>query len=258
MPESVSYNFINTMCCARLLEAPNPTRRIIIIFTQCDFTLTQHIKKLIAISFLIVSLSISVSSSGSQVNLKKTSWVGPDLSPHVLKLALQAFESAGKKKIGKREILGIIDFSLPSTKPRFWVLDLKQKEVLFYELVSHGKGSGENFATSFSNTPGSSQSSLGLYLTELPYEGKHGYSLRLQGLEAGINDNAGSRAIVIHSADYVSKSWIDKHKRLGRSNGCPAVRDSIVKNLIDTIKDGNLIFAYYPDEQWLSKSRFLD
>jgi hypothetical protein len=236
----------------------NSARRIIVVLSQPGFTLTYLIKKLIAISCLIATLSIAVSSSGFQVKSKKIPWYGSDLSPQVLQLALQAFESAGKKRIGKRKILGIIDFSLPSTKPRFWVLDLEQEKLLFYELVSHGKGSGENFATSFSNISGSSQSSLGLYITGSPYIGKHDYSLRLQGLEPEINDNAEARAIVIHGADYVSQSWIDTHNRLGRSNGCPAVRNSVVKELIDKIKDGHLIFAYYPDQQWLSKSKFLN
>jgi hypothetical protein len=130
--------------------------------------------------------------------------------------------------------------------------------VLFHELVAHGKGSGDNFATSFSNQMGSSQSSLGLYVTASPYEGKHGYSLKLQGLESGINDQAEPRAIVIHGAWYVSKSMIEQHQRLGRSLGCPAVEESVVKPLIDTLKGGNLLFAYYPDERWLSTSRFLN
>jgi hypothetical protein len=154
--------------------------------------------------------------------------------------------------------LGIIDFSLPSTKRRFWVLDMEQKRVLFHELVAHGKGSGENFARSFSNIHGSFQSSIGLYVTESPYEGEHGYSLRLQGLEQGVNDQAKPRAIVIHGAWYVSQSMITQKQRLGRSLGCPAVQDSVVKPLIDNLKGGNLIFAYYPDEHWLSTSKFLN
>ena len=188
----------------------------------------------------------------------ESSWVVDGLSPRVLQLALQAAEVASKQGVGNGKVLGVIDFSLPSTTPRFWVLDLGQKGVLFHELVAHGKGSGENLATSFSNRSGSSQSSLGLYVTRSTYEGGHGYSLRLHGLEEGINDQAMARAIVIHGAWYVSKNMVAQHRRLGRSQGCPAVEESVVKPLIDAIKDGALIFAYYPDTRWLSTSKFLN
>jgi hypothetical protein len=225
--------------------------------TRYNFTVLRYLKSLMAIAFLIGSLSATVSVATSRPTSTKP-WEVADLSPRVLQLALQAVESARKQGIGNGKILGIIDYSLPSTKRRFWVLDMKEKSVLFHELVAHGKGSGENFATSFSNQPGSSQSSLGLYLTESPYEGEHGYSLRLHGLEPGINDQAGPRAIVIHSAWYVSQSMIAQQQRLGRSLGCPAVENAVIKPLIDTLKGGHLIFAYYPDEHWLSTSRFLN
>lgn len=237
--------------------------------TRLNFTLTRCLKSLLAGLFLIASLASAVSVAPSQPASKesrggadlsplKASWEVEDLSPNVLELALQAVESAKKQGIGNSNILGVIDFSLPSTKRRFWVLDMEQKRVLFHEFVAHGKGSGENFATSFSNRPGSSQSSLGLYVTESTYEGEHGYSLRLQGLEQGINDQARSRAIVLHGAWYVSQSMIEQHQRLGRSLGCPAVDNSVVKPLIDTLKEGHLLFAYYPDQHWLSTSRFLN
>jgi hypothetical protein len=221
------------------------------------FTFTRYFKILMAALFLIGSLSATDSVATSRPAAIK-SWNVEDLSPNVLKLALQAAEAAKKQGISKGKILGIIDFSLPSTKRRFWVLDMEQKRVLFHELVAHGKGSGENFARSFSNIHGSFQSSIGLYVTESPYEGEHGYSLRLQGLEQGVNDQAKPRAIVIHGAWYVSQSMITQQQRLGRSLGCPAVQDSVVKPLIDNLKGGNLIFAYYPDEHWLSTSKFLN
>jgi hypothetical protein len=221
------------------------------------FTFTRYFKILMAALFLIGSLSATDSVATSRPTAIK-SWNVEDLSPNVLKLALQAAEAAKKQGISKGKILGIIDFSLPSTKRRFWVLDMEQKRVLFHELVAHGKGSGENFARSFSNIHGSFQSSIGLYVTESPYEGEHGYSLRLQGLEQGVNDQAKPRAIVIHGAWYVSQSMITQQQRLGRSLGCPAVQDSVVKPLIDNLKGGNLIFAYYPDEHWLSTSKFLN
>jgi hypothetical protein len=223
--------------------------------TRYFFTLSRFLSSLMGVTLLLVSLSANVSVAHSHRN-STTTWEVKDLSPRVLQLALQAVESATKQGLGNQKIVGIIDFSLPSTKRRFWVLDLKQKRVLFHELVAHGKGSGGNFATSFSNQHGSFQSSLGLYLTQAPYEGEHGYSLRLQGLEQGINDQARSRAIVLHGAWYVSQSMVAQHQRLGRSLGCPAVENSVVKPLIDTLKEGNLLFAYYPDPHWLSTSKF--
>lgn len=220
-----------------------------------------------AVLFLLASVSANVPEARSLRNAtlpearaernSATPWEVEGLSPRVLQLALQAVENAAREGLGKRRIVGIIDFSLPSTKRRFWVLDLQQKRVLFHELVAHGKGSGDNFATSFSNQSGSFQSSLGLYMTQSPYAGEHGYSLRLEGLEQGINDQARARAIVLHGAWYVSESMIAQHRRLGRSLGCPAVATSVVKPLIDTIKEGHLLFAYYPDSHWLSTSRFL-
>jgi len=230
--------------------------------TRYHFIFPRYFKSLLAVAFLIGSLSATVSVATSQPTSTQPtstkSWQVDDLSPQVLQLALQAVASARKQGIGNEKILGIIDFSLPSTKRRFWVLDLKQKSVLFHELVAHGKGSGDNFATSFSNQPGSFQSSLGLYVTESPYQGEHGYSLRLQGLEQGVNDQAKSRAIVLHGAWYVSQSMITQQSRLGRSLGCPAVEQTAVKPLIDRLKGGHLIFAYYPDKHWLSTSRFLN
>jgi hypothetical protein len=227
--------------------------------TQYRFTFTRNLNRLTAVALLLMCLSANVPVAHSHRNstTPMTPWEVKDLSPRVLQLALQAVKTAATKGLGNQKIVGIIDFSLPSTKRRFWVLDLEHKRVLFHELVAHGKGSGENFATSFSNQPGSSQSSLGLYLTQSPYEGEHGYSLRLHGLEPGVNDQARARAIVLHGAWYVSQSMIAQQQRLGRSLGCPAVENSVVKPLVDTLKDGHLLFAYYPDSQWLSTSQFL-
>ncbi|MEW6128923.1 MAG: murein L,D-transpeptidase catalytic domain family protein [Acidobacteriota bacterium] len=226
-------------------------------FISSRSSFSPYLKSLLTVLFLL----LSVSATGSVANPSTkaaTPWEVEALSPNVLRLALEAAQTATKQGIANGRILGIIDFSLPSTKRRFWVLDTQAKRVLFYELVAHGKGSGENFATSFSNRPGSSQSSLGLYVTQSTYEGEHGYSLRLAGLEPGINDQAKPRAIVLHGAWYVSKNMIAQYQRLGRSLGCPAVENSVVKPLIDTLKDGNLIFAYYPDKHWLSTSKFLN
>ena len=138
----------------------------------------------------------------------------------------------------------MIDYSRPSTEPRLWVLDLASHAIVQRELVAHGKGSGENVATSFSNHEGSHKSSLGLFVTGAAYVGENGYSLRLRGLDPGVNDRAYARAIVIHGAEYVSEATARTLGRIGRSWGCPAVRPAIARTLIDEIKSGTVLFAY--------------
>jgi hypothetical protein len=179
------------------------------------------------------------------------------LDPEVLGLALRAAAAAWERGLGAKGLLAIIDYSLPSTRRRFWVLDLGQEKVLFHEFVAHGKGSGDNHATRFSDEEGSLQSSLGLFEATTTYVGRHGYSLRLRGLEEGFNGRALQRSIVIHGAWYVSEAFAARHGRLGRSWGCPALDRSVAEKVIDTIKGGTLVFAYYPDEKWLSGSEFL-
>jgi hypothetical protein len=193
-----------------------------------------------------------------------TAFVLPELikaetiDPKVLRLALQATTCATRQGVVERpRTLTVIDYSRPSTKPRLWVLDLTTGDVLFEELVAHGQGSGDDLATKFSDEPDSHQSSLGLFLTEETYTGKHGYSLRLQGLEDGVNSRARERAIVVHGAAYVSPGTVSALGRLGRSWGCPALGPNVAARVIDTIKGGSLIFSYYPDESWLSGSKFL-
>jgi hypothetical protein len=137
------------------------------------------------------------------------------------------------------------------------VLDLATGETLFHELVAHGQGSGNDLATSFSNNPDSHQSSLGLYKTADTYVGRNGYSLRLDGLDMGFNDRARERAIVMHGAPYVSEAFAKAQGRLGRSWGCPALGDDVAREVIDSIKGGDLVFAYYPDQAWLNGSPLL-
>ena len=137
------------------------------------------------------------------------------------------------------------------------MLDLASGAVRFRTLVAHGRGSGLVRAVAFSNVPGSKQSSLGLFRTEDTYEGQHGYSLRLVGLEAGINDLAYPRTIVIHGADYATAKFASRHGRLGRSWGCPAIDPSVNGAVIDAIRDGSALFAYYPDAEWLASSPYL-
>ena len=145
----------------------------------------------------------------------------------------------------------------PSSQERLWIFDLEKGELLLRDLVAHGKNSGNFESTAFSNTEGSHQSSIGLFQARESYYGRHGYSLRLDGLEPGINDLARQRAIVIHGADYVNEDWVSKYGRIGRSHGCPAVDNQIVKRVVDNLKGGQLVFKYYPDQEWLHSSGFL-
>jgi hypothetical protein len=181
------------------------------------------------------------------------------VDPGVLSLALRATSAAVERGDAKNPAtLTVIDFSRPSTVERMWVYDLATRELLFKELVSHGRGSGRTDATIFSNVPESHQSSLGLYRTAETYIGKHGYSLRLDGLERGVNDRARERAIVMHGAEYVNGAVANAQGYLGRSLGCPAVRPEVTRELIETVKDGGLLFAYYPDPAWLAASAYLN
>lgn len=176
----------------------------------------------------------------------------------VLELALGAASCAVKTGAVKGpETLTVIDYSKPSSERRLWVYDLKTKQLLFEELVAHGQGSGANLATQFSNNDESHQTSLGLFVTSDTYVGKNGYSLRLDGLDRGVNDRARDRAIVMHGAPYVSQSFVKANGRLGRSWGCPAISELVARKMIDTVKGGGLVFAYYPDARLLKTSKYL-
>ncbi|MGA9213542.1 murein L,D-transpeptidase catalytic domain family protein [Kaistella sp.] len=165
------------------------------------------------------------------------------------------------KKEGKLDkdahLLTICDFSLSSTEKRLWVIDLNESKVLYNTLVAHGKNTGEKFAQKFSNTESSLQSSLGFFITESTYNGSNGYSLKLEGMDSGFNDAALRRAIVMHGADYVSEGFIKSQKRLGRSWGCPAIPRALAEPIINTIKGKNCLFIYYPDNQYLTNSKWL-
>ncbi|WP_252106531.1 MULTISPECIES: murein L,D-transpeptidase catalytic domain family protein [unclassified Halomonas] len=189
-----------------------------------------------------------VSSLNHQLQL-----LAPEATPRALELAAQALSCADPGA----ERLAVIDYSLPSTEKRLWVFDLAHNQLLFKELVSHGQGSGDANAEVFSNIPESHQSSIGLFRTMNSYYGRNGYSLRLDGLEADVNDQAFDRAIVIHGASYVSDDFITQTGRLGRSHGCPAVREEVTYPLIDSLKENQYVFAYYPDAQWMENSAFL-
>ena len=180
------------------------------------------------------------------------------LSPEVLTLALRAVQcSVASGDMAAPATLTVIDYSLPSVEPRLWVFDLEAGTLLFKELVAHGRNTGENMATRFSDAMNSHQSSLGLFVTADTYVGSNGYSLRLDGLEPGFNARARERAIVMHGAPYVDAAVAAAQGRLGRSWGCPAVREGVARKLIDTIRGGGAMFSYYPDAHWLKSSRLL-
>ncbi|MCD0244927.1 murein L,D-transpeptidase catalytic domain family protein [Xanthomonas melonis] len=182
----------------------------------------------------------------------------PALDRKVLALATEALHCARQRQqVGDDHVLSVIDYSRPSTERRLWVFDLARQRLLFKEWVAHGRNTGENLAATFSNTDGSFQSSLGAFTAQESYTGQNGYSLRLKGLEPGFNDHARDRAIVIHGAPYVSEAIIRSQGRLGRSLGCPAVRPAVARQLIDTLRDGAFVFAYYPDRTWLRQSQLL-
>ena len=177
---------------------------------------------------------------------------------HVFDMALGAAVCAVRSgAVADPSTLTVIDYSKPSAAKRLWVFDLRSRALLYEDLVAHGKGSGDRFATAFSNNPESHQSSLGLFETQDTYSGKNGYSLRLKGLDAGFNDKALERAIVMHGAPYVSEKVATSMGRLGRSWGCPAVRPAVAHEIIDRIKGNGLLFSYYPDQKWLASSKFL-
>jgi hypothetical protein len=207
-------------------------------------------------SFTIISLSNKPATDFKNV---KQLWVESKLegviSFEVFNFALLGYQHI--ESLPKKKIITIIDFSKPSTEKRFFVIDLENKRLLYKCLVAHGKNSGDKYSNSFSNKPESLKSSLGFYLTGKTYSGEHGYSLRLEGLEKGINDNAVVRDIVIHGAEYVSEDFIKKYGRLGRSWGCPALPVEISKEIIDTISGGSCLFIYGDDEYYKEHSAFL-
>lgn len=181
------------------------------------------------------------------------------MAPAVFNTAMQGFQKLNDKNVVKRnDIITIIDFSQPSNKKRLYVLDLENKEILFNTLVAHGKNSGKLWAKSFSNNPSSLKSSPGFYVTAETYLGDNGYSLRLDGMEKNINDNARERSIVMHGAPYVAESAIDAKGFLGRSWGCPAIPLASRDQVINTIKDGTCLFIYSPSKNYLQRSPILN
>jgi hypothetical protein len=182
----------------------------------------------------------------------------PGLNQQALRHALAAMQCAVNHGASPARRLAVIDYSLPSAKQRLWIFDLQRKRLLLQDFVAHGRQSGENIADRFSNLLGSHQTSLGLFRTAESYSGKHGYSLRMDGLEPGLNDLARERAIVIHGAAYVSPRLVHSQGRIGRSLGCPAVRPEVARMVVDQLKGGQFLFAWHSDPRWLQGSAYLD
>lgn len=172
--------------------------------------------------------------------------------------ALTGYSRLEKENKIENRLLTIVDFSLPSTEKRIWILDMENNKVLYHTYVSHGKNTGGNMATDFSNTPNSLQSSLGFYVTAETYYGKNGLSLFIDGMEKEFNSKARERYVVIHGADYAKEESIKRLGRLGRSYGCPAVPTEVSKEIINTIKGGSALFIYHTSEDYISKSSYLN
>lgn len=236
---------------------------------NCFFRVTVNMQKIIVCFFVFFFLGSSLPFKGKegkkdilpapmavneQERLYEQMGLQDLIDPEAFRLAYTGYK---KLKNSNNSLLTLIDFNLPSSQKRLYVLDMAKKKVLFVSYVSHGRNSGENYAVSFSNRDGSHQSSLGFYRTGGTYNGGNGYSLLLDGLEKNINDKARPRAIVMHGADYCSEQVIRSSGRLGRSFGCPALPRELNKPIIDTIKGGSLLFIYADKAEYLAQSEIV-
>lgn len=209
-------------------------------------------KQKLLLLFFILYITVFSSTSSLYKSLELKDKMNYSVFKHAIK-------GASKIKGKTFQFLTVIDFTKPSTEPRFSVIDLKKKKLLYYTYVSHGKNSGKVLATKFSNAPNSFQSSLGFFITDTkPYFGNYGYSLRLKGLENRFNSNAYDRAIVIHGADYASKKYIDQMGFLGRTLGCPAIPTELSKEVIDLLSNNSIIFIAGDDTKYLKESTFIN
>jgi L,D-transpeptidase catalytic domain len=162
-----------------------------------------------------------------------------------------------KKLLHNTNVLTVVDYSKPSSQKRLFVLDINTGKVLFKTFVAHGRNSGLEYATNFSNKEESYKTSLGFFITHNTYNGSNGYSLKLQGCEKGINDKALERAIVMHGAPYANEDFLESNGYLGRSFGCPAIPEKMNKKIIDVIKKGSCLFLYHPTKKYISASKIL-
>lgn len=232
---------------------------------------------LVSISLFISLLHLSFGNKDASLAANA---INPDSSKHIASaisvydslqldlsgLSREAFDNAKKGweklsaqgKLNNQSVIAIVDFSQPSTSKRLYVLDMENYKVLFNTLVAHGRNSGKEWAKYFSNKLSSYKSSPGFYITGQTYTGSNGYSLKLSGIENGINDKAMQRAIVMHGADYVNESFIASRGYIGRSQGCPAVPLKEAKRIINTLKDGSCLYIHVPDQNYLSRSVMLN
>lgn len=222
---------------------------------------------LICLLFLLPPVVNNASSASSEVHevaiddiyvLGKLADTGLKKSVFTMALkGLRKLQSNGKLR--NPDIVTIADYSQSSNRKRLYVIDLKNKKLLFNTYVAHGRNTGTEYARYFSNVEGSYKSSLGFYITDIPVIGSHvGFSLMLKGVEKGFNDHARKRSIIMHGADYVTENFIKKYGRLGRSQGCPALPPDLNKPIIESIKGGTCLFIYNPDITYISSSSLLN
>lgn len=229
---------------------------LIVTLALVGFAMTSSVNRVAPTSFghskSVLMPSLATSGSSWLVLYDELKLANSGLSRNAYALALRGMHQLKLTKL----LLSIVDMSQPSDHKRLYIIDLEAKRLLFNTYVAHGRNSGELLAKRFSNTNSSFQSSLGFYKTLGLYQGKHGLSMQLQGLERGINDNAFARAIVMHGAPYVSESTIRQTGRLGRSQGCPAVSTAECSPIVRTIAGGSCLFIYSPDQHYLKQSVF--
>ena len=205
----------------------------------------------------IMTDTATVNNGNINEELQHLSQKAPALNKNVLKLALTAYHTASEKGNVKKPVLTVIDYSLPSSKQRMWIFDVRKEKLLYNTYVAHGRNSGADTPNHFSNASHSKATSLGTFITKDTYFGSKGLSLNLQGMEHGFNDNAYNRRVVVHGAWYVEPEFIKSSGRAGRSWGCPSIAQTIAKPVINTIKGGSVLFAYYPDHYYLSHSGYV-
>lgn len=217
---------------------------------------TIELKKVTSKSIAKVEkLTIDTKIESVYSTLKTNNFSLPEL--RTFSEALKGFYLLKEKGVVQKDILTLIDFSLSSNTKRLWVIDLTTNTILFQSLVAHGRNTGEEYASTFSNSNSSFKSSLGFYATGEIYKGKHGASLRLDGLERGVNDNARERGVVVHGADYVSESFISNNKRLGRSQGCPALPVELTNKIIEVIKNKSCLYIYHPSRSFAMEEKLI-
>ncbi|MRX39630.1 hypothetical protein GJU43_10120 [Flavobacterium sp. LC2016-23] len=217
---------------------------------------TIDLKKVTAKSIAKVEkLTIDTKIESVYSTLKTNNYSLPEL--RTFSEALKGFYLLKERGLVQKDILTLIDFSLSSNIKRLWVIDLTTNTILFQSLVAHGRNTGEEYASTFSNSNSSFKSSLGFYATGEIYNGKHGASLRLDGLERGVNDNARERGVVVHGADYVSESFINNNKRLGRSQGCPALPVELTAKIIEVIKNKSCLYIYHPSRSFAMEEKLI-